>query len=148
MRLNEPTRFEAERRYVGIAIGALLAIGALAVIVWPFIRRRSPAAHGDLGRTRQHGDTHVTQPQAELRRARGEIYRLIRQLEADHSAGLVNDQDFRSQFDGLRGEAARLMMDEAALTSMSDPAAELEREIAAARAGLVRRPVESGRKDA
>lgn len=132
---------------MGIAIGVLLAIGALAVIAWPFLRRRSPAAHADVVGARP-GDTHVDRPQDELRRARGEIYRLIRQLEADHSAGLVSDDDFRSQFEDLRAEAAGLMMNEASSTSMSDPAAELEREIAAARAGLVRRPVESGRKDA
>ena len=131
---------------MGIAIGVLLAVGAVAVIAWPFFRRRSPAAHSDVVGVRD-ADTHATQSQAELRRARGEIYRQIGQLEADHSAGLVSDLDFHSEFEDLRAEAARLMMDEAELTPMSDPAAELEREIAAAKAGLARLPFESGRKE-
>ncbi|MBI2965921.1 MAG: hypothetical protein HYY34_06945 [Chloroflexi bacterium] len=130
---------------MGIVIGVLLAVGAVAVIAWPFFRRRSDVAKDDIAGgpgARPQGS------QAELQRSRAEIFRLIRQLEADHGSGLVNEGDFRSQFDDLRREAARLMMEEAALSPMSDPAAELEREIAAARAGLTGRPVETGRKDA
>ena len=128
---------------MGIAIGLLLAVGAVAVIAWPFLRRKSLAGRGAVDRHRGMSEG----PQAALQRARAEVYRLIRQLEADHAAGLVNDVDFRSQFDDLRGEAAGLMMEEAAISPMSDPAAELEREIAAARVELIGRAADSGRRD-
>jgi hypothetical protein len=125
---------------MGLAIGVLLTIGALTVIAWPFLRRRSGAPAG----VGPFGEAGAPHPQSlELRRARGEIYRQVRQLEADHSAGLVGQAEFQSQMSELRGSAAALLREEANLPGADaaadggpDPMARLEREIANVRASL------------
>lgn len=126
-------------RNVGLALGVLLTILAVAVVAWPFLRRRRGENLGNAAPT----------PIAsfELRRARSEIYRQVRQLELDHAAGLVDDGDFRAQLDDLRSNAARLMMQEAGTAPMSGPAADLEREIEEARAALAQRQRAPGRED-
>lgn len=120
---------------MGIGIGILLTLVAVAVVAWPFLRRRPAGA-----------DFEVVRTPDSLRQARAEVYRQIRQLELDHAAGLVTDKEFRAEFDELRSEAARLLMRESASAGMSDPAAELEREIAEARASLAKAPGEAHRK--
>jgi hypothetical protein len=115
---------------VGLTIGVLLTLAAVTVIAWPFVRRRGAVPGGPSSRG------------FELRRARGDIYRQVRQLEVDHSAGLVGKAEFRSQMDELRVTAARLLREEAALQEgdagqpLADPMARLEQEIADARAVL------------
>jgi hypothetical protein len=142
---------------VGIGIGILLTVLAVAVIAWPLLRRRPGSAEASAAGAIL-GEGKARTPEG-LREARGEIYRLVRQLENDRAAGLVGEPEYAEQLDELRTEAARLLQEEAASegaplakargAAAPDPAAALEREIEEARATLSRtskRPAQRGKR--
>ena len=104
------------------ALAAVVAVVAMAIVIWPFVRASAK------------GETPgVDAGEAEAyRRARADVYQEIRQLEADRASGLVEDEDYRTQRQDLRLAAARVMQAEAR-SAPSDREERLEREIAAAR---------------
>ena len=103
---------------MAILIGTLLAILAVAVLLYPFlrVRFRSRASLGD-----------GTFPAAGVG-AREAIYDEIRALQLDHELGSIDEQEYEERLHGYRLEAAAVLRDEERLNSR------LEDEIWAARA--------------
>ena len=107
---------------MSIAIAAVIAVAVVAIVAWPFLSPSRPDAVPD----------DVRDGAERLRRARADVYDEIRQLESDHGAGLVEDDDYRAQRRDLRVAAARIMRAEAGSVPAT-PEEQLEREIEAAR---------------
>ena len=78
-----------------ITIGALVAIVAIVVVAIPFIRRSGSALSA-----RQASELE------RLTRLRTDLYEQIGQLQADHAANSVTDEDYRHQLLELRVGAA------------------------------------------
>ncbi len=78
-----------------ITLGALVAIISLVVIALPFLRRSGEAAS-----IRQFGELE------RLTKLRSDLYDQIGQLQTDHAANTISDDDFRHQLLELRVGAA------------------------------------------
>ncbi len=110
-----------------ILLGTTLVLISLGVLVYPFISRRGYTLAGDPAVER-------------LRVARMRAYRQIADLEGDYQAGDLTEQDYELQLRELRLTAARIMQREEQLGAIVSDAEELEREIEAARRGMVGTP--------
>ena len=81
-------------------LGALLAAACVVVVALPFVREPAPAS--DV----------LGEPDAAARRwlalaeERDRALAALKELEADHRAGVVNDVDYRATVGVLRREAA------------------------------------------
>ncbi len=114
-----------------VTIGALIALASLVVIAIPFIR-----GSGSVVSARQTGELE------RLTRLRGDLYDQITQLQTDHAANSVTDEDYRHQLLELRVGAAETirLLDQLGYEEepQDAPAAlsreSLEEEIAALRA--------------
>ncbi len=112
---------------MGTLLGTTLVLISLAVLVYPFLSKRGYALAGD--------------PTIErLRVARRRVYRQIADLEGDYQAGDLTEVDYELQLTELRLNAARIMQREEQLGAIESDAEALEREIEAARKGLVGPP--------
>ena len=106
---------------MGAALGTALVLIAVAVLVYPFLRRERYSLPAD--------------PVAErLRAARLRVYRQIADLEADRLAGEITEQDYGRQLHEHRLAAARIIQQEAAMGVTLTDEEQLEREVQAARA--------------
>ncbi|MEX0763441.1 MAG: hypothetical protein WD208_04335 [Dehalococcoidia bacterium] len=105
---------------MGIALGTALVLASMAVLIYPFINRRRYEAPGD--------PTHER-----LRVARLRVYRQISDLEADHRAADLTEEDYRAQLREHRIIAAQIMREEARLGNVPADEDDLEREIESAR---------------
>lgn len=112
---------------MGILLGTTLVLIALGVLVYPFLSRRGYTLAGDPSIER-------------LRTARMRTYRQIADLEADYQAGDLTDQDYDEQLRELRVRAAKIMQHEEQLGAVESDVDALEREIEAARRGMVGTP--------
>lgn len=106
---------------IGTIIGTFIAVAALMVVIYPFVkerRSRPPAAAG--------ADVFTAR--------RDQIYRMIAELEQDRLAGEVTDGEFQLQLIELRAAAAAAMQ-EADAAGLPGTGAEerLEEEVRAAR---------------
>lgn len=116
-----------------VVAGALLLLGiAVAAVAWPLVQeRRGPTAVELAEEALPAADPLVT-----LQAQRDSIYQAIRELRFDFQVGKVSEADYKV-FDGtLRGNAAAVLQQIAALKQAeADPAldASLEAEIAALR---------------
>ena len=106
---------------MGITLGIVLVLAALAVVVYPFVivqRRRvnspDPAVH-------------------RLRAARTRTYRQIDELGAELKSGEIAQEEHETQVHELRMDAARILRDLSVLESDTASEEDLEREIAEAR---------------
>ncbi len=112
---------------MGTLLGTALVLISLAVLVYPFLNR--------------HGYTLAGDPVLErLRVARMRVYRQIADLEGDYRAGDLTEDDYELQLSELRVAAARIMQREDQLGAVESDVEALEREIEAARRGLVGPP--------
>lgn len=103
----------------GTIIGTLIAVVALAVVIYPFVRGRRlkpPAATRD--------DAFAAR--------RDRIYRLIAELDRERLAGEVSEADFQAQVNELRAAAADVLR-EAEMALGGAALAKLEAEVQAAR---------------
>ena len=102
---------------MAVLIGVLLAMLAVVVLLYPFlrVRFRSRASQGD-----------GTSALAGLG-AREGIYDEIRALRLDHELGSIDEQEYKERLHGYRLQAAAVLRDEERLNSR------LEDEIWAAR---------------
>ncbi|MDH4176236.1 MAG: hypothetical protein OEW31_08625 [Thermoleophilia bacterium] len=86
-----------------LALAALLAIACVVLVALPFLREPEPAT--------DHLDD--LDPEArerlELAEARDRALEALRELEADHRAGRVDDESYRAAVGGLRREAAEAL---------------------------------------
>ncbi len=91
---------------VGLALAALLAIGCVLLVAWPFVREPAPA---------DDRLTQLTAPERErlrLEEERDRALAALKELEFDHRTGKVSDEDYRLQVGELRrqaGEALRAL---------------------------------------
>ena len=85
---------------LGLAIAVALLI--VAVVAWPLAMRR-----------RNHPDATPAPaeaaPDPDRRAALESVYDAIRTLQTDYRLGRVNDDDYQSQLDEYRHQAARLL---------------------------------------
>lgn len=86
---------------MAIALGTLLALVAVAVIVYPF-----------LGSKRYRLVSERFVKREKLRAERLRVYRKISDLKADHASGDLTESDFESQHNQLRVTAAELLREE------------------------------------
>ena len=106
---------------MGITLGIVLVLAALAVVVYPFVivqRRRANSPDPAVQR---------------LRAARTRIYRQIEELDAELESGEIGREEHQAQVDELRMTAARILRDLSVLESDTASEEDLEREIAEAR---------------
>ena len=99
----------------------------MVIISWPFFhgsRRRAGASFEPFGELSKA---------AQFRVAREEIYDQIRQLETDHEAEIVREDEYQSHLRGLRVRAAELMRVQDQLPEELSDEDRLELEIQAAR---------------
>ena len=85
---------------MSIALGVLIAIGAVVLVAWPFLRE--PVADDD---------RIVAQPDERLAlvEERDRALAALKELEFDHRTGAVGDEDYRELVGPLRREAARAL---------------------------------------
>jgi hypothetical protein len=85
---------------VALLVGALLAIGSVVLVAFPFIREPAPA------------DDRLVQPDAAQQRRlalaeeRDRALAALKELEFDHRTGKVSDDDYRELVGQLRQRAA------------------------------------------
>ncbi len=91
---------------VALALAALLVIGCVVLVAWPFVREPAPA-DDSLAR--------LSPPERErlrLEEERDRALAALKELEFDHRTGKVSDEDYRLQVGELRrqaGEALRAL---------------------------------------
>src|SRR5262245_12531747 len=81
-----------------------IALPALAVVLWPLLRRGADAAPVP-------GDVPAAD-RLELAEERDTIYRALRELSFDHEAGLIEDDDYgelRARYEGRAAEVLRAL---------------------------------------
>jgi hypothetical protein len=91
---------------VALALAALLVIGCVVLVAWPFVREPAPA---------DDNLTRLSAPDRErlrLEEERDRALAALKELEFDHRTGKVSDEDYRLQVGELRrqaGEALRAL---------------------------------------
>jgi hypothetical protein len=85
---------------VALIIGAVVAVGCVLVVAWPFLRE--PRAADDLL------DAPGEREQGRLAAAeeRDRALAALKELEFDHRTGKISDDDYRTQVGVLRRRAA------------------------------------------
>lgn len=86
---------------LGLAIAVALLI--IAVVAWPLVTRRR-------GASRPSGGLE-SPPAVDNAAALNAVYDAIRTLQTDHRLGRVNDDDYQTQLDEYRRQAARILRD-------------------------------------
>jgi hypothetical protein len=90
---------------VALVLAALLAVACVVAVALPFLREPAPGPGADL----------LDEPDAErLRRlelaeSRDRALSALKELEQDHRAGKVSDEDYRTLVGPLRREAAEAL---------------------------------------
>jgi hypothetical protein len=85
---------------VAIVAGALVALGAVLLVAWPFLRE--PVALDD----RLDAPTEQEAARLGLLDERDRALAALKELEFDHRTGKIGDDDYRSQIGPLRRSAA------------------------------------------
>ena len=106
---------------MGITLGIVLVLAALAVVVYPFVMVQRLKANSP--------DPAVQR----LRAARTRIYRQIEELGAELKSGEIAQEEHEAQVHELRITAARVLREMSVLESDTATEADLEREIAQVR---------------
>jgi len=88
---------------LAVALGALLAVAAVAFVARPFLAE--PDAEDD----RLAGLTPAEQERLELLERRDRALGALKELEFDHRTGKVSDDDYRVQVGPLRRRAAEAL---------------------------------------
>ena len=88
---------------VALLVGALLAVGCVVLVAFPFLREPAPA------------DDRLLQPDAAQQRRlaaaeeRDRALSALKELEFDHRTGKVSDEDYRELVRVLRQRAAETL---------------------------------------
>ena len=85
---------------VWLALGAALAVALVVVVASPFLREPAPPSDS------LHELTAVERERLEAQEARDRALAALKELEADHRAGRVSDEDYRSVIGVVRRDAA------------------------------------------
>ena len=89
---------------MAVVVGVLLAVVALGVVLFPFLRRRF-----------QMGGHRLTDALEEVRARREAIYSEIASLELEHELGQVEQEEYQHRFDTYRLEAAVALQEQEGL---------------------------------
>jgi len=106
---------------ISILFGAILAVFSAAVVGYAFVRGRWPRPAAGVNISSERDDP-----------ALGDIFDAIRTLELEHELGRMSQEDFQSQFQAYRVQAAAVLKDQLE-AGVGDPAWVLEQEITLAR---------------
>jgi hypothetical protein len=98
---------------LAVALGALLAVAAVAFVARPFL------AEPDVADDRLAGLTSAEQERLELLERRDRALGALKELEFDHRTGKIADSDYEASVGPLRREAAEAMK---ALEPLAPPA--------------------------
>jgi hypothetical protein len=83
-----------------LTLSAVLAMACVVLVALPFLREPEPATdHVDVVDA-------ATRNRLALAETRDRALEALRELEADHRAGRIADDDYRASVGGLRREAA------------------------------------------
>ncbi|MBI4303999.1 MAG: zinc-ribbon domain-containing protein [Chloroflexi bacterium] len=109
-------------------IMVLIAVATFAFVGYPFFRRR-PAPAPSVG------DVQLQ----ELYAKRNTTYSMLKELEFDHSSGILSDEDYKDLESKYKGKAVSILkgIDESAAAA-TDMEAEIEKQIGALRRGKKR----------
>ena len=121
---------------MALAIGAILALLAFAVAIYPFIGRRFLAGEDRPEAEEVEGNSPETNERAySAAEELDSIYQAIRTLQLERQLGSVPEGLYREQLNAYRLQAAQILRaSEESLNMNSDSA--LEEEIRLARAGI------------
>jgi hypothetical protein len=105
-----------------LALSALLAVACVVAVAWPFLREPAPASDAvDALDPAEEG-------RLELLEARDRALAALKELESDHRAGRLSDEDYRASVGGLRRDAAaalRALDAEESRAGTADPDAKI-----------------------
>lgn len=109
-----------------LILGAVLAIACVVLVALPFLREPEPASDELDEMTAQR------RQRLALAEERDRALAALKELEADHRAGRVNDEDYRASIGPLRREAAEALraLDRAAAPASAAAPAEVPLEAA------------------
>jgi uncharacterized membrane protein YdfJ with MMPL/SSD domain len=85
---------------VWLALGAALVVALVVVVALPFLREPAPPSDS------LHELTAAERERLEAQEARDRALAALKELEADHRAGRVSDEDYRSVIGVVRRDAA------------------------------------------
>jgi hypothetical protein len=85
---------------IAVALGVAVAIAAVVLVAWPFLRE--PVTADD----RLDALAPAERERLALVEERDRALAALKELEFDHRAGAISDDDYRSQVGPLRREAA------------------------------------------
>jgi hypothetical protein len=88
-----------------LVLAAVLAVACVLLVALPFIRDPAPAPGADV----LDQPDEATRRRLELAEARDRALGALKELEQDHRAGKVSDEDYRALVGPLRREAAEAL---------------------------------------
>jgi hypothetical protein len=88
-----------------LLLAALLAAACVVLVALPFLREPAPAPGADV----LAAPDEVTRRRLELAESRDRALAALKELEQDHLAGRVSDEDYRALVGPLRREAAQAL---------------------------------------
>jgi hypothetical protein len=88
---------------LALALGAALAVVCVVLVALPFLREPDPASD------ELHALTPAERRRLALAEERDRALGALKELEADHRAGRINDEDYRASIGPLRREAAEAL---------------------------------------
>jgi hypothetical protein len=83
-----------------IVLGAALAVALVVVVALPFLQEPAPASDA------LHALDDAARERLEAQEARDRALAALKELEADHRAGRVSDEDYRGVIGVVRRDAA------------------------------------------
>ena len=113
-----------------IAISVLIALLAVGVVIYPFVKARFRPSDSRNGLSRNN-ETGVGADDYESREV---IYEDIRTLQLDHDLGIIEEAEYRERMRAYRLQAAATLRDRERLEMEIDR--QLEEEVLAARSAL------------
>lgn len=87
----------------GLLLAAALAVAAVVLVALPFLREPDPSSDA-IDELDEHARRFVA-----LAEARDRALAALKELEADHRAGRIDDHDYRGLVGPLRREAAEAL---------------------------------------
>lgn len=103
---------------VALVIAAVLTAACVVIVALPYLREPKPQ-NDSLDQPDALG-----RRQLELAEARDRALAALKELEFDHRAGKISDEDYRAQVGPLRREAAKALRALEPRTATGEPAAE------------------------
>jgi len=88
---------------VALVLGGILAVACVVLVALPFLREPDPVSD------ELHALTAEERDRLRLAEERDRALAALKELEADHRAGRIDDDDYRASLGPLRREAAEAL---------------------------------------